>query len=264
MSAAEILGEHKLDRVILIGSPDVTAAVTDQISTRLDGARIERIDPAAAFLSGSLPEGVSSADVVTLAGAMVGDDRTAVESVDLIHPRKAPEKKDLRRIRILLATLAGLVIFAGGYFWRQGRITELTREKSTIDSDNAEIRQFLQLGEQDLAQAEKVGVWVDRDIEWLDELVRLRELLPTTDRMFIDNFQLLTIQQNGIGLIKLEGYAKSDSDISLLARKLRDAGYGVKPYEPEYRASAVSQDYGVKIVLEVSLPELSGESEQPS
>jgi hypothetical protein len=264
MSAAEILGELKIDRVILIGSPDVTAAVTDQISTRLDGAKIERIDPAAAFLSGVLPEGVSSAEVVTLAGAMVGDDRTSVEAVDLINPRKAPEKKDLRRIRILLSSLAGLLIFAGAYYWRQGRIADLTAEKSVVDTENAEISESLRLGEKDLAQATKVGAWVDRDISWLDEFVRLRELLPATDRMFIRNVQMQVIQQNGIGSIRLEGYAKSDADINNLARRLRDAGYGVKPYEPEYRASAVSQDYGVRIVLEVSLPVASDDSENNS
>lgn len=264
MSAAETLGEHKIDRVVLIGSPDVTAAVTDKISSRLDGARIERIDPAAAFLSGELPEGISTADVVTLAGAMVGEGRTTIEAVDLINPRRAPEKRDLRRIKILLAGLAGLVLFAGGYFWRQGRINEMTLDKSIVDGENAEIKTTLENGEKDLAQATKVRTWVDRDIEWLNEMVRIKALLPGTDRMFIDNVQLLTIQQNGIGTIRIEGFARSDSDINTLARKLRESGYGLKPYEPEYRASAVSQDYGVKIVLEVLLPEPSDNSEQKS
>ncbi|MFO0999268.1 MAG: pilus assembly protein PilM [Planctomycetaceae bacterium] len=66
MSAAEVLGEHKIDRMILIGVPEVTSAVTDQLSTRLDGARIERINPSEAFFSGALPEGTNAADLVTL------------------------------------------------------------------------------------------------------------------------------------------------------------------------------------------------------
>jgi len=262
MSAAEILGEHKIERVVLIGSPDVTSAVTDQISTRLDGATIERIDPAAVFLSGLLPEGIATADVVTIAGAVVGVGQTNIESVDLINPRKAPEKKDLRRIKVLAGTLAAMLLFAGGYFWRQGRVNQLTEDVAVIEGENLEIKEALAAGEKDLLQAEKVGDWAQRDIRWLDELVRLKSILPSTDRMFVDNFQLLTIQRGGIGAIKLDGFARSEADINTLARRLRDAGYGVKPFEPEYRAAPGLPDYAVRIVLEISLPENAGSEQQ--
>ncbi len=264
MSAAEILGDHKIDRVILIGSPEVTSAVTDQISARLDGARIERIDPASSFISGILPEGIATADVVTIAGAIVGIGQSNIEVVDLINPRKAPEKKDLRRVKILLACLAGLVVTAGGYFWRQGKVNELSADLALIEGENGEIKEALDAGEKDLLMAGKVGEWVDRDIEWLDEIVRLKAILPATDRLFVDNFQLNTIQRGGIGSIKLEGYAKSDTDINELARKLRDAGYGVKPPDLDQRASAVSQDYTYKFILDVFLAESSDQSEKKS
>lgn len=254
MSAAEILGEHKIDRVILIGAPEVTSAVTDQISTRLDGARIERVNPADAFLSGALPEGINSADIVTLAGAILGEAAIGVEVVDLINPRRAPVKKDLRRLRVLLGSLAGVVIVAGGYFWRQGQINELADVKYLVDTENAEIKEMLQAGSKEMTQSESVSEWANRDVEWLDEMVRLKAILPATDRMFIDSFQFTAIQRGAVPSVKLVGFAKSESDVNELARKLRDAGYGVKPFEPEYRASAVSQDYGVQIVLEVSLP----------
>jgi hypothetical protein len=258
MSAAEILGEHKIDRVVLIGAPEVTSAVTDQISTRLDGARIERVDPASVFLAGDLPEGIATADVVTIAGAMAGIGQTSIEVVDLIHPRKAPEKKDLRRVKILAASLIGMVILACGYYWRQGRVHALSEDLSLFVGENETIKEELKAGEKSLSQAERVGEWVSRDVEWLDEMVRLKSILPGTDRMFVDNFQFVTVQRGGIGSIKVEAFAKSTTDIDNLARKLRDAGYGVKPFEPEYRASAVSQDYGVRIVLEISLPEQAG------
>ena len=254
MSAAESLGEHRIDRLILIGTPDVTSAVTDQIASRLDGAKLERIDPLTAFISGSLPDNAAATDLVTIAGAMAGGVQSTVEVVDLINPRKPPEKKDLRRVKILAATLAGLLVFAGGYIWRRGQIRSLTDAQTLMTAANVEIKEKLKAGEDELVQAAKVGAWVDRDIEWLDEIVKLQTLLPPTDRMFIDNFQFQTVQQNGTGTITLEGYAKSETDIANLARRLREAGYPVEPYEPEFRASAVS-DYGVKVVLKVRLPE---------
>ena len=263
MSAAESLGEHKIDRLILIGTPDVTSAVTDQIASRLDGAKLERIDPLTTFISGTLPDKAAATDLVTIAGAMAGGIQTSVEVVDLINPRKPPEKKDLRRVKLLAATLAGLVVFAGGYLWRHVQMRSLSESRDFISAGNVEIKETLKAGEHELVQADKVRAWVSRDIEWLDELVKLQTLLPSTDRMFIDNVQFQTVAQNGTGTISMEGYAKSDTDISNLARRLREAGYPVEPYEPEFRASAVS-DYGVKVVLKVRLPEIPVVAENKS
>jgi hypothetical protein len=264
MSSAEILGEHKINRIVLIGGSEVASAVTDQIASRFDNAKIERIDPSDMIGAASFPEGISATDVFTIAGAISGSEGATVPVVDLIHPRKAPEKKDLRRIKVLLSTLAALVLFAGGYFWRQGRLRELTQDRAIIETENQEIKDLLAAGEKELLQFEKVNDWVIRDIEWLDELARLKSILPGNDRIFIDNVSFMTIARNGVANIKLDGYAKSDGDIDTLTRKLVDHGYGVKPFEPEYRASAVSQDYGVKISLELTLPEVSGDADQQS
>jgi hypothetical protein len=249
---------------VLIGGSEVTSAVTDQIASRFDNAKIERIDPSDMIGAASFLEGISATDVFTIAGAISGSEGATVPVVDLIHPRKAPEKKDLRRIKVLLSTLAALVLFAGGYFWRQARLRELTQDRAIIETENQEIKDLLAAGEKELLQFEKVNDWVIRDIEWLDELARLKSILPGNDRIFIDNVSFMTIARNGVANIKLDGYAKSDGDIDTLTRKLVDHGYGVKPFEPEYRASAVSQDYGVKISLELTLPEVSGDADQQS
>jgi len=262
MSAAETLGEHKIGRVVLVGSPEVTAAVSDQISARLDGARIERIDPAEAFLSGELPSGIAAAELVTLAGAVIDAQSVAVEAVDLINPRRAPEKKDMRRTWTLLAALTGVLLFAGMHFWRKGKLDELNATLTSLNTENTTLRSTVEAGKDEMDRATRVGEWVKRDIEWLDEIVRLRSILPGTDRMFIDNLTFnatqppanVAVQRSGIGSVRLEGYAKSEQDINELARRLRDAGYGLKPYEPEFRASA-AQDFGVRVILEITLPE---------
>jgi hypothetical protein len=129
MSAAESLGDHRIRRILLIGSTDATAAVSDQLATRFDSATIERIEPATDLVHGPLTEGVTATDVVALAGAIRGYANATVSAVDLINPRKAPEKKDYRRIGVLGGTLAALLLFAAVYFWRQGQINELTELK---------------------------------------------------------------------------------------------------------------------------------------
>ena len=255
MSAAESLGDHKIRRILLIGSTDTTSAVSDQLALRFDSASIERIDPATALVHGKLAEGVTATDVVALAGAIRGDAKATVAAVDLINPRKPPEKKDYRRIATLGGTLVALLLFAAVYFWRQGQITELTEQKNMLLASNGAIRQKLTAGESELNQAGRIGEWADRDIEWLDEVVRLQAVLPSTDRFFVDNFQFSTVQKNGTGIIKLEGYAKSTADIEEVGRVLSEAGYGVKAYSPVPISASAAPEYTIRVNLELSLPE---------
>ena len=257
MSAAESLGEHKIRRILLIGAAETTAAVTDQFASRFDSARIERIDPAGIFVRGSLAAGITATDVVAIAGAIQGDARPTVAAVDLVNPRKAPEKKDLRRIAMLGGTLAALLLFAAVYFWRQGQINDLTEKKDILLASNGSIQQKLTAGEKELNQAGRISEWVDRDIAWLDETLRLQSVLPGTDVFFVDNIQFSTVQTNGTGIIKLEGFAKTKEDIEEIGRVLAEAGYGVKPYTPVQSSANAAPDYAFKVMLELSLPEVN-------
>ncbi len=255
LSATEVLGDQSIHRLLLVGDPQATAAVSDQVAARLGNATVQRIDPAELLVA--LPAGspVSAVDTASLAGALLSRTATPVEIVDFASPRKAPEKRDLRRVKILAATLAGVVLFGGIYMWRQGRITALQRQKSAIALENSDLREKLQAGSKDLEYAEKIGRWVDRDLEWLDEFARLRDLLPGTDRMFIDNITFAAVPQNGVGAIRFEAWARTEADINELTRRLREAGYGIKPFDTDLRPAAVSQEYQVRVQLEVVLPE---------
>ena len=255
LSATEVLGDQPIHRLLLIGDPQATAAISDQVAARLGNATVERINPAESLVA--LPAGspVTAVDTASLAGALLSRSATPVEIVDFISPRKAPEKRDLRRVKILAATLAGVLLFGGVYMWRQGRINALQRQKSALALENNDLREKLEAGSEDLDFAEKIGRWVDRDIEWLDEFARLRNLMPDTDRLFIDNVTFAAIPQNGVGAIRLEAWAKTEADINELTRRLREAGYGVKPFDTDLRPAAVSQEYQVRVQLEVILPE---------
>ena len=160
---------------------------------------------------------------------------------------------------MLGGTLAALLLFSAVYFWRQGQINELTETKTVLVTSNRKIEQKLAAGDKELIQAGKIGEWVDRDIEWLDEIVRLQAILPGTDRFFVDNIQFSTVQVNGTGIIKLEGFAKTTHDIEDVGRVLAEAGYGVKPYTPLQSSANAAPEYAFKVVLELSLPEVKHE-----
>ena len=76
-----------------------------------------------------------------------------------------------------------------------------------------------------------------------------------TDRFFIDNFQFATLQKNGTGSIKLQGYAKTNPDIEEGGRVLTEAGYGLKAYTPRLEPASGAPEYAWKVELELTLPE---------
>ena len=255
MSAAESLGDHKIRRILLIGSAEETNAVSEQMASRFDSATIERIDPATAMVHGKLTDGITATDVVALAGAIQTGTKATVTAVDLINPRQPPEKKDYRRIAVLGGALAAVLLFAGVHFWRQGQINDLTEQYSLLQKSNNKIKQKLTSGDTELNEANAIKDWSNSDIEWLDEVVRLQSVLPKTDRFFVDNVQFSTAQKGGTGLLKLEGYGKTSSDIEEVGRLLAEAGYGVKPYTPVPIPSSGAPEYAIKVNLEISLPD---------
>ena len=93
--------------------------------------------------------------VAAAAGALLSRQSSSVQTIDFVNPRRAPEKRDLRRVKVLGGALAAVVLFAGIWSYRQGRIADLTGQKSRWDADNAEIRERLQAGEKDLEWADK-------------------------------------------------------------------------------------------------------------
>jgi hypothetical protein len=151
--------------------------------------------------------------------------------------------------------LATVLLFAGVYTYRSNRMAALSKKLAAVESENADMREELEAGARDLEFSGRISNWVDRDLEWLDEFARLRKLMPPANRMFVDNFSMAAIPQNGVGVIRFEAWAKAESDINELTRSLRDAGYGVKPFDTDLRPSAVSQEYQVRVQLEIVLPD---------
>ena len=254
LAASDQLANLQFQSLVLVGLRELVDVASEDIGRRLGVTRIVRFDPAEDLLSG-IPATFSGGELLASAGTLGVTGSGGLPGIDLLAPRRAPEKRDFRRAKMLASLLGALLIIAGGYFWRERKISALSGDKRLVDIENTEARERLRAGEQSLEWASKIGRWDDRDIQWLDLVCRLRELMPAADRMFVDNFTMAAVPRDGLGVVRFEAWAKTESDINEFSRVLREEGYGVKPFDIDRRPAAVSQEYQRRVIMEVVLPE---------
>ena len=258
MSAAEDMGTYNVSRLTLIGSPEVTAAVPDSVSRRLNDAEVIRVDPQS-LVHGrtpssalSLPDDVAVSDMLAVIGVMANRHTTSLESVDLVNPRKAPEKKDYAKLRkILIAAGIGTVL-VGGWSWSKMAVSSRNRQTAELKTQRAVLEEKYDISEDDIKLDDSLTEWTIRDFSWLDELQKFQSLIGGTERVLIRKFKFSTRTGKYLATIEAEGYAKSRRDIEDLMEVLDDAGYEVAPKEavPSLR----DPKYKMELSLEVNIP----------
>ncbi|MCR9197515.1 MAG: pilus assembly protein PilM [Planctomycetaceae bacterium] len=252
MAAAEDMGAYTVSRLTLIGSPEVTAVVPDSITKRLNDATVVRVDPNDTLVSGSFA-GVSASDLLAISGALVAGRAASVQNVDLINPRKAPEKKDYGRLKKILIGGGLALLVIGGWKYRDSAVSGYEKQTKQIKQDVADMGDRYKAAKNQLELAEDLKAWSNRDIGWLDQMVKIREIMGSTERVFIKDvkFQHLDSKTH-VGSISANGLAKSRRDIEDLERRLREAGFDVTPNEMQQ--SLRDPDYSMEVELDVRIP----------
>ncbi|MCA9036986.1 MAG: hypothetical protein KDA91_17745 [Planctomycetaceae bacterium] len=255
MAAAEVLGDLKVSRLHLVGAKEITSLVEEDAATRVDNASMDRIDPAEGIFEHDGTTEIPAADLIALAGSVYSQVESRVPEVDLVNPRRPPVKQDYRRVQLLGAALALLVLFGLAWNWRQNKIRVLSADLESLQDKANDINSTLQLGKNDLVLAELVSDWVDRDINWLDQMTTLKDLLPDTDRFLVREIKAGVKSGREIGSIRLDGVAKSVAEIEQMARRLSDAGYIVEPYTPENTSRTAGYPFSISMQLQIPKPQ---------
>ena len=252
MAATETMGNSRIARVTLIGTPDITAKVPDDISKRLGGAEVRRINPADLF-KGTLPNSVSPTNFLGVAGSLIQLSKSSYECVDLIHPRKAIVKPDYTRLKTILAV--GLCALALGACWKW-RTDTIERKQASVQllkKETASLKQKFKDNSDLLRLHKDLQDWDARDLNWLDEMQRAQELMGGTDRILVKRFQFGLRKGDYLASIDAEGFAKSRRDVEDLMKVMVEDGYEIRPGDitPSLRDPA----YAMELRIEGSIPE---------
>ena len=252
MAATEAMGGNRIAQVTLIGTPEITAKVPDDISKRLSGAEVLRVDPTSLF-TGKIPDSISPTDLIGLAGSLAQISKSSYECVDLINPRKPIEKADHTRLkRILVVGLCALA-FGACWKWRADTVKSKQEMVSQLETETRSLKKRFKDNKDLLALDQELRDWNARDLNWLDEMERVQNLMGGTDRILVKKFQFSLRKGDYLASLDAEGFAKSRRDVEDLMKVMVEDGYEIRPgdFPPSLRDPA----YKMELRIEGNLPE---------
>lgn len=252
MAATEATGGNQVARITLIGTPEITSAVPDEISKRLNGAEVRRVDPSSLF-TGNRHDSVSPSDLVGLAGAMAQGAKGKYEVVDLVNPRKPLEKKDYTKAKQIAVVALALIACVMLWKWRADTIADKEDKIAELEKETAKLRKRYKDSKDLLDLNKELTAWEARDLNWLDEMQRIRDLMEGTDRVLVKKFQFNIRKGDYLASIDVDGIAKSRRDVEDLRKVMVEDGYEISPGDivPSLRDPA----YQMELNVDGNIPE---------
>ena len=257
MAATEAIGPQTVNHLTLVGDPQATSALPVSVTERLNNANLTRLDPGRSIIRGRLSDDLTASDMLAVAGVIVGRQRPSVEIVDLVNPRRPLEKTDNRRLKAVLTVGATLLLTVGFWSWRESRITELEAQKEDLDRESGQLATDYRDAKPELDKDSAVSEWLQGDVNWLDEMNRIREILGGTRDLLLRDMQFSSGFGNLRGTITMECYARSEAHIQAFMRRLDSSGYDVVAAQTK---TASDPEYSSQMTLRLDLPVENEES----
>lgn len=228
--------EAVITHLVILGQP-LTPAAWRQVGDDLQ-LSVEFLDPLHAEHVSSSEETAAgvSGRIGALVGMLLADGSGNQATIDFLNPRRKPDPPDRRRLFLLSGLTAATVVLAIAYLLYSGigaKDSEIARLKGEIADLQKSNKPLLQK-EMDITQIDN---WVQADVQWLDELYRMSDLLPSADEMIATRVHMQTSNNLG-GTVALEGYVTDPSVISKLETSIRDERHQVLGRESK------NQEYG--------------------
>lgn len=215
--------ESKPERVVLWGKESVHARDQQMLSEACD-APVEVIDPFSlvdleASIGPDLPEHVGR--LAPLVGLLHADTASTDRLIDFLNPRKRPEEKpNYVRNYLLAGVPAALVLLIGYLVW--SKFSSLDERIATLKSENAAMQPGVDAALSSISRTDEVDRFLDSGVQWLDEIRRLANQMPGSEKMIVKTISASADQRNGGGSLVVAGASVAPGAIVEFENSLRD------------------------------------------
>jgi hypothetical protein len=247
MACAELLGEQRSvgmehpPRVVIWGKSKTHAPEVEAIreSLQVDVGTVDPFDlvQVDADLRTSLGDHVGR--FAPLLGLLKAHADGQTAWIDFLNPRRRPEPKSQRGRVLVYAALAAIAAAAGfGLIWRQ--LGQLDQQIAGRLAESKALDPFVVKAAESVNALNLLKAFEQTDIDWLGELARTSDRLPSANEVLIEKFAGSMVAGGG-GRIDLSGRAVGPNIVTQLEEALRDETHVVRgegsqadPREPAY------------------------------
>jgi Tfp pilus assembly PilM family ATPase len=238
-------GSRPVDSFLVCGTtglePEISRLLAGQLN--LPGSIF---DPAAKLKlpKASRSEAAGASAAIGLAAGMLEPSGL---SIDFANPKKPAEEGNKKRTQLLLAAAAAVVVLIGLLGARAHLIGNKTKIKLAAQQELTDAEKKVPIYKRLKAQNKSVQSWVGDEQDWLDHLAWLSAILPPADQVYVS-----AINTSPQHVVRLSVQSKTGELLAELDKKLRAAGYEVKPLS--ITPANDKYGYGFRTTVELAVP----------
>ncbi len=241
-------GFQPVRKLFVAGGGGIETDLSATLSARLS-LPAEKLDPAARFsIKNADPDELANAAnflaPIGLALAVLGPGGLPI---DFANPKRPPVQRNTKQSQLLVAAAAVLVILLTVFGVRAKLIKKRLKVKEEVQAQLTDAEKKLPIYRRLKSQNKVVSTWLADEQNWLNHLAYLTAILPSAEEIYVS--ALSTSPQH---VIRFSVQAKTGEMLAELDKKLRAAGYEVKPLS--ITPANDKHGYNFRTSVELSIP----------
>ncbi|HEX7862873.1 MAG TPA: pilus assembly protein PilM [Verrucomicrobiae bacterium] len=238
-------GSAGIQRVIVSGGTGSEAEISKTLAARLKLP--------AEVLQPSVCIDVKNVEPLEIARSVapIGLALSALEPggllIDFANPKKPAVQRNTKRTRTIVAVAAAVAILFTMFGVRANLVKKRKQVRDTAMVELKDAEKKLPIYRRGKLQTKTIQAWMAEEQNWLDHLAYLSGVLPNAEEIYVSAFT--TTPQH---VIRFSVQAKTGELLAQLDKKLRAAGYEVKPLS--ITPASDKHGYNFRTTVELSIP----------
>jgi Tfp pilus assembly PilM family ATPase len=234
-----------VEEILVVGAQRGEAAIVKALEL---GCHLpcRLLDPAGA-LGSSVEHSEYSAGGLTVLGLALGAQDQKPWPFDFLRPKRPPAPRNRRREILIRAAAAAAILLCALWGIRAVLISKRVKVRDNLQAQIKAVAGDRQGYRETRLRAKALQDWLADKREWLDHCAYLSEVLPGCDDVYVSS-----ISAGARGVLHLSIQARSGEILAGIDKRLRQAGYELKPLA----VTPFSDRYGYSFAsnLELTLP----------
>ena len=215
-------GNFPVVKILITGGTGNEAALVAALSKR-QRLPCELFAPSSAFgMEARVKQG--GAESMAILGLAFGVHDLEGLPLDFLNPKRPPIPRNWRRIKVFAAAGAGVTLLLALAGLRSHWISRSVQAKDQVQAQVTQAEKNRPLFRDMRLKARTVREWTEEKRNWLDHYALLSTLLPPSPDVYITS-----ISTGARGVIHLSVQARAGEILAQMDKRLREAGYEVKP-----------------------------------